>query len=152
MASCTLRGSRLTVPNEPSRRGSSTDGNWPSIGVSRPWRKLASARSMAEAESKLATALDGFIRSCACPGPSSPAKHRQPSRRRLGRLHVIVDVGFPSVLLGLVLVGLVCMGDGRVVVFVIVRGRQMGPLLTLCQIVGHMGVLMLMDLGLMAVL
>ena len=65
---------------------------------------------------------------------------------------MIVNMGFPCVLLGLILVGLMGMNDRRVVVLVFVLGSQMGPLLALRQVVGHVGVLMLMDLGLVAVL
>src|SRR5215211_1839207 len=74
------------------------------------------------------------------------------SRRRLGWLLVVVHVGFAAVLVGWVLVRLVAVGEGRVVVLVLVAGGQMGPVLAAAQIVGHMGVLVVVDFGVVAVL
>jgi hypothetical protein len=74
------------------------------------------------------------------------------SRWRLGRVLVVVDVGFPHVLLSFVYMGVVDMGERRVVVLVVVRRRQVRPLLALDHVVGDVEVLVLVHLGVMAVL
>jgi hypothetical protein len=65
---------------------------------------------------------------------------------------VVVHVGLTTVFVGWVLVRLVAVGQGRVVVLVLVAGGQMRPVLAATQIVGHMGVLVVVDLGIVAVL
>jgi hypothetical protein len=65
---------------------------------------------------------------------------------------VVVHVGLLPVLPLLVLVGIVDMGERRVVVLVIVFRRQVGSLLALDHVVGDVGVLVLVDLRLVAVL
>jgi hypothetical protein len=61
-------------------------------------------------------------------------------------------MGFLPVLPLLVLVWVVGVGERRVVVGVIVFRRQGGLLLALDHVVGDMGVLVLVDLGVVAVL
>jgi hypothetical protein len=63
------------------------------------------------------------------------------SRWRLGRVLVVVDVSFPHVLLSFVHMGVVDMGERRVVVLVVVRRRQVRPLLALDHVVGDVEVL-----------
>jgi hypothetical protein len=65
---------------------------------------------------------------------------------------VVVNVGLATVFVGWVLVRLVAVGQGRMVVLVMMAGGQMGPVLATAQIVGHMGVLVVVDLGIVAVL
>jgi hypothetical protein len=71
--------------------------------------------------------------------------------RRLGWLLVIVDVGLAPVLLVGVLVGLMRVDDGGVVVFVVVAGAHVLPLLAMPQIVGHVGMVVLVYLDVVAV-
>src|SRR4029434_1817898 len=71
---------------------------------------------------------------------------------RLGRPLVVVDVGFLRVLPSFVLVGVVGVGQWCVVVLVVVRRRQVRPLLTLHHVVRDVEVLVPMHLGVMAVL
>ena len=59
---------------------------------------------------------------------------------RLGRLLVVVEVGFLAVLPGLVLVGVVGVGERRVVVLVVMLCCQVRPLLALDHVVGDVGV------------
>jgi hypothetical protein len=73
-------------------------------------------------------------------------------RRRAGRLLVVVDVGLAAVLLGRVFMRLVAVTDCRVVVLVLVGGGQVGPLLAVVEVVGHVGVLVAVDLGVVVVL
>jgi hypothetical protein len=73
-------------------------------------------------------------------------------RRGLGWLLVVVHVGFLPVLPLLVLVGVVDVGERRVVVLVVVFGCQVRPLLALDHVVGDVGMFMLVDLGVVAVL
>jgi hypothetical protein len=56
------------------------------------------------------------------------------------------------VFLGWVLMGLVAVGDGRMVVLVPVAGGQVRPVLAAAEIVGHMGMFVVVDLGIVAVL
>jgi hypothetical protein len=65
---------------------------------------------------------------------------------------VVVDVGLTAVFLGWVLMGLVAVGDGRMVVLVPVAGGQVRPVLAAAEIVGHMGMFVVVDLGIVAVL
>jgi hypothetical protein len=65
---------------------------------------------------------------------------------------VVVYVGLTGVLMARVLVRLVAVGQGRMVVLVLVTGRQVCPVLAAAQIVGYMGVLVVVDLGIVAVL
>jgi hypothetical protein len=65
---------------------------------------------------------------------------------------VVVDVGLAGVLLGLVLVRLVAVADGRVVVLVLVAGGQVRPGLPAAEVMGHVGVLVVVHLGVVAVL
>jgi hypothetical protein len=65
---------------------------------------------------------------------------------------VVVHVGLAAVLVGRVLVWLMTVGQGRVVVLVLMAGGQMRPVLAAAQIVGYMGVLVVVDLGIVAVL
>jgi hypothetical protein len=74
------------------------------------------------------------------------------SRRRLGRPLVVVNVSFSPVLLLLVIVGVVGMGNWRVVVLMGVCRRQVCPLLALSEVVGDVGVLVLVHLRVMTVL
>jgi hypothetical protein len=61
-------------------------------------------------------------------------------------------MGLTTVLVGWVLMRLVAVGQGRVVVLVLMAGSQMRPVLPAAQIVGHMDVLVVVDLGIVAVL
>jgi hypothetical protein len=61
-------------------------------------------------------------------------------------------MGLTTVFLGWVLMRLVAVGQGRMVVLVLMAGSQMRPVLPAAQIVGHMDVLVIMDLGIVAVL
>src|SRR5918996_6621996 len=63
-----------------------------------------------------------------------------------------MDVGFLPVLLLLVLVRIVGMGEWRVVVLVGVGRRQVRPLLALDEVVGDVGVLVVVYLSVMTVL
>jgi hypothetical protein len=65
---------------------------------------------------------------------------------------VVVHVGFLPVFPLLVLVGIVDVGERRVVVLMVVFGRQVRPLLALDHVVGDVGMFMLVDLGVVAVL
>jgi hypothetical protein len=65
---------------------------------------------------------------------------------------VVVHVGLAAVFLGWVLMRLVAVGEGRVVVLVLVAGGQMRPGLAAAEVVGHMSVLVVVDLGIVAVL
>jgi hypothetical protein len=65
---------------------------------------------------------------------------------------VVVDVGLTAVFLGRVLVWLVAVGHGRMVVLVLVGGGEVRPVLTAAEIVGHMGMFVVVDLGIVAVL
>ena len=65
---------------------------------------------------------------------------------------MIVHVGLTAVFVGWVLVRLVAVGEGRVVMLVLVAGGQMRPVLAAAEVVGHMGVLVIVDLGIVAVL
>jgi hypothetical protein len=61
---------------------------------------------------------------------------------------VVVDMGFPAMLFGFVLVWRVHVLDRRVVVLVGVSGEQMSPVLTAVQVVRHVEVLVTMNHGL----
>jgi hypothetical protein len=63
-----------------------------------------------------------------------------------------VDVRLTAVFLGRVLMGLVAVGHGRMVVLVPVAGGQVRPVLAAAEIVGHMGMFVVVDLGMVAVL
>lgn len=63
-----------------------------------------------------------------------------------------MNVSLTGVFLGRVLVWLVAVGHGRVVVLVLVAGGQVRPVLATAEIVGHMGVFVIVDLGIVAVL
>jgi hypothetical protein len=65
---------------------------------------------------------------------------------------MVVDVGLTAVFLGRVLVRFVAVGHGRMVVLVPVAGGQVRPVRATAEIVGHMGVFVVVDLGIVAVL
>jgi hypothetical protein len=67
-------------------------------------------------------------------------------------LFVVVYVGLAAVFVGWVLMWLVAVAERRVVVLVLVAGGQMGPVLAAAQVVGYMGVFVVVDLGIVAVL
>jgi hypothetical protein len=63
-----------------------------------------------------------------------------------------VDVCLALMLLVGILVRLVGVGQGGVIVFVVMAGGEVGPLLPMSQVVGHVGVLVLVHLGLVVML
>jgi hypothetical protein len=65
---------------------------------------------------------------------------------------VVVDVCLALVFLGGILVRLVGMGQGGVIVLVVMVGGKVGPLLPMSQVVGHVRMLVLVHLGLVAML
>jgi hypothetical protein len=65
---------------------------------------------------------------------------------------VVVNVGFLPVLLLLILVGVVGMGQWRMVVLMGVGRRQMRPLLALDEVVDDVGVLVVLYLSVMTVM
>jgi hypothetical protein len=65
---------------------------------------------------------------------------------------VVVDVGLATVLVSWVLVRLVAVGERRMVVLMLMAGGQMRPVLAAAQVVGDVGMLVAVDLGVMAVL
>ena len=65
---------------------------------------------------------------------------------------MVVDVGLAAVLVGWVLVRFVAVGERRMVVLVLMAGGQMRPVLAAAQVVGDVGMLVAVDLGVMAVL
>jgi hypothetical protein len=65
---------------------------------------------------------------------------------------VVVDVGLAAVLVGWILVRLVAVGERRMVVLMLMTGGQVGPVLAAAQVVGDVGMLVAVDLGVVAVL
>jgi hypothetical protein len=65
---------------------------------------------------------------------------------------VVVDVGLAAMLVSRVLVRLVAVGERRMVVLMLMAGGQMRPVLAAAQIVGDVGMLVAVDLGVVAVL
>src|SRR5829696_2681105 len=65
---------------------------------------------------------------------------------------MVVYVGLTGVLMARVLVRLVAVGQGRMVVLVLVIGGQMRPVLATAEVMGYVGVLVVVDLGIVAVL
>jgi hypothetical protein len=72
-------------------------------------------------------------------------------RRPVGLL-VVVDMCLTLMLLCGILVGFVGMGQGGVIVLVVMVGGEVGPLLPMSQVVGHVRVFVLVHLGLVAML
>jgi hypothetical protein len=58
---------------------------------------------------------------------------------------VVVDVGLAEMLPLLVFVGFVVVRDRRVVVFMAVVGQEVGDVLPVTAVMGHVAVLMLMN-------
>jgi hypothetical protein len=83
---------------------------------------------------------------------SSPTSSPYGSGRRPVGLLVVVDMCLTLMLLGGILVGLVGMGQGGVIVLVVMVGGEVGPLLPMSQVVGHVRVFVLVHLGLVAML
>jgi hypothetical protein len=65
---------------------------------------------------------------------------------------MVVHVRLAAVFVGRVLMRLMTVGQGCVVVLVLVAGGQMGPVLTAAEIVGHMGMVVIVEFGVVAVL
>jgi len=65
---------------------------------------------------------------------------------------VVVYVGLTGVLMARVLVRLVAVGQSRMVVLVLVIGGQVRPVLATAEVMGYVGVLVVVDLGIVAVL
>jgi hypothetical protein len=65
---------------------------------------------------------------------------------------VVVDVGLAAVLVGRILVRLVAVSERRMVVLMLMAGGQMRPVLATAQVVGDVGMLVAVDLGVVAVL
>jgi hypothetical protein len=65
---------------------------------------------------------------------------------------VVVHVGFAAVFVGRVLMWLMAVGQGRMVVLVLVAGGQMCPVLAAAEVVGHVGMFVVVDLRIVAVL
>lgn len=58
---------------------------------------------------------------------------------------MVVDVGLAEMLLLLVFVGFVVVRDRRVVVFMAVVGQEMGDVLPVTAVVGHVAMLMVVN-------
>ena len=65
---------------------------------------------------------------------------------------MVVDVGLAAVLVSRILVRLVAVGERRMVVLMLMTGGQVGPILAAAQVMGDVGMLVAVDLGVMAVL
>jgi hypothetical protein len=65
---------------------------------------------------------------------------------------VVVDVSLSAMLVARILVRLVTVGKRRMVVLMLMTGGQMRPVLAAAQVVGDVGMLVAVDLGVVAVL